>query len=270
MQRAAGLGAAGALVAHEVPGGSAQIVVGQDTLAALQALARSWRGDFDLPVLGVTGSSGKTTTIAKLAARFAQRHSPRDIALVSLDHYRIGAQEQLYSYGRLLGVTVHAVQPEQDLGAVLDRLGDHRLVLVDTAGMGQRDRTLQQQLERLAALGARLRSHLVIAANAGNPDDVVRRFAPLQPAGVILTKLDEAGSMGPSLSSVIRRGLPLSYITQGQRVPEDLHLAHADRLALYAAQLARVSPIPFDDDHLAARLAAPSFNSGSKSASLHA
>jgi flagellar biosynthesis protein FlhF len=220
-------------------------------------------------LIGPTGV-GKTTTIAKLAARYAQHHSPRDIVLVTLDHYRIGAQEQLYSYGRLLGVPVHAVQPDQNLGAVLDRLGDHRLVLIDTAGMGPRDRTLQQQLQRLAALGTRLRSHLVVAANAANPEDVLQRFGTLNPVGVVLTKLDEAGSIGPALSAVMRHGLPLSYITQGQRVPEDLHLAHADRLALYAAQLAKVMPKAIDEGSLAARFVAPSTSNASTPASAHA
>jgi len=216
-------------------------------------------------LVGPTGV-GKTTTIAKLAARFIQHNRPRDVALVTMDHYRIGAQEQLYGYGRLLGVPVHNVAPDQDLGAMLNRLGDHRLVLIDSAGMSQRDGTLAQQIERLQKLGSRVRNHVVIAADSGNPDDVLRRFAPVKPVACILTKLDEASSIGAALSAVIRHALPLSYVAHGQRVPEDLHLAHADRLALCAARMARTSPRSIDDESLSLRFA----NSTSGSFPLHA
>ncbi len=218
-----------------------------------------------IALVGPTGA-GKTTTIAKLAARFAQHNRPRDIALVTLDHYRIGAQEQIHSYGRLLGVPVHAVQPDQDLGRVLEQLSDRRLVLVDTAGMSQRDRNLQEQVGRLAALGPKLRSYVVLAANAANPDEVVRRFAALKPAGAILTKIDEASCIGACLSAAIRHALPLSYVAHGQRVPEDLHLAHADRLVLCATQLARALPKALDDESLAMRFANPT----AKASSIHA
>jgi len=213
-------------------------------------------------LIGPTGA-GKTTTIAKLAARFAQYNRPRDIALVTLDHYRVGAQEQLHSYGRMLGVPVHAVRPDQDLGETLDQLGDRRLVLIDTAGMSQRDRTLQQQIGRLASLGQRLQSYVVLAVNAANPDEVVRRFAALKPVGGILTKLDEASCIGTALSAAIRHALPLSYVAHGQRVPEDLHLAHADRLVLCATQLARAVPKALDDESLAMRFANSAVNSSS-------
>jgi len=216
-------------------------------------------------LVGPTGV-GKTTTIAKLAARFIQHNRPRDVALVTMDHYRIGAQEQLYGYGRLLGVPVHNVAPDQDLGAMLNGLADHRLVLIDSAGMSQRDGTLAQQIERLQKLGSRVRNHVVIAADSGNPDDVLRRFAPVKPVACILTKLDEASSIGAALSAVIRHALPLSYVAHGQRVPEDLHLAHADRLALCAARMARTSPRSIDDESLSLRFA----NSTSGSFPLHA
>ncbi|WP_029921487.1 flagellar biosynthesis protein FlhF [Nevskia soli] len=219
-----------------------------------------------IALVGPTGV-GKTTTIAKLAARFARHNRARDIALVTLDHYRIGAQEQLFSYGRLLGVPVHSVAPDQDLGAVLEQLSDRRLVLVDTAGMSQRDHTLGQQIDRLRSLGPRLHSYVVLAANASGTDEVVRRFAPLQPAGCVLTKLDEATSIGAPLSAVIGQALPLSYVAHGQRVPEDLHLAHADRLVLCAVQLARATTQVVDDDSLARRYSNPS---SSPAASIHA
>jgi flagellar biosynthesis protein FlhF len=206
-----------------------------------------------IALVGPTGA-GKTTTIAKLAARFAQYHRPRDIALVSLDHYRIGAQEQIHSYARKLGVFVRHVEPDQDLGAVLDQLADCRLVLLDTAGMSPRDRVLLQQLERIRQLGERVRSYVVLSADMASPDEVIRRFAAVKPVGCLLTKMDEATSLGALLSAVIRHMLPLSYVAHGQRVPEDLYPAQADRLVLCAAQMARTAPRPHDDDSLALRL----------------
>jgi flagellar biosynthesis protein FlhF len=209
-----------------------------------------------IALVGPTGV-GKTTTIAKLAARFARHNRARDIALVTLDHYRIGAQEQLFSYGRLLGVPVHSVGPDQSLGEMLEQLSDRRLVLIDTAGMSQRDRALSQQIERLGQIGPRLHSYVVLAANSAACEDVARSFAPLKPAGCILTKLDEASSIGAPLSAVIGHQLPLSYVCHGQRVPEDLHLAHADRLVLSAMQLARGPAPAADDECLAQRYATP-------------
>ena len=219
-----------------------------------------------IALVGPTGA-GKTTTIAKLAARFAQYHRPRDIALVSMDHYRIGAQEQIHSYARKLGVFVRHVEPDQDLAAVLDQLADCRLVLLDTAGMSPRDKVLLQQLERIRTLGERVRSYVVLSADMASPDDVIRRFAMVKPVGCLLTKMDEATSLGALLSAVIRHMLPLSYVAHGQRVPEDLYPAQADRLVLCAAQMARTAPRPHDDESLALRL---SQSTPTTTASIHA
>ncbi len=207
-------------------------------------------------LVGPTGV-GKTTTIAKLAARFARHNRPRDIALVTLDHYRIGAQEQLFSYGRLLGVPVHSLSPDQDLPALLQQLSDHKLILIDTAGMSQRDATLMQQINRLKRVGPSLRSYVVLAANAASSDEVVRRFAPLEPAGCVLTKIDEATTIGAVLSATIRHALSIAYVSEGQRVPEDLQLAQADQLVLSATQLARNTPKILDDEMLAFSFANP-------------
>lgn len=217
-----------------------------------------------IALVGPTGA-GKTTTIAKLAARFSQYNRPRDIALVSMDHYRIGAQEQIHSYARKLGVFVRHVEPDQDLGAVLDQLADCRLVLLDTAGMSPRDRVLLQQLERIRQLGERVRSYVVLSADMASPDEVIRRFAMVKPVGCLLTKMDEATSLGALLSAVIRHMLPLSYVAHGQRVPEDLYPAQADRLVLCAAQMARTAPRPHDDESLALRLSQSTFTNTASS-----
>jgi flagellar biosynthesis protein FlhF len=192
-------------------------------------------------LVGPTGV-GKTTTIAKLAARFARRNGPRDIALVTTDTYRIGAREQLYTYGRLIGVPVFEAGSREALAQTLARLADYRLVLVDTAGMSQRDRSLAQQLAWIEAV-PNLRPLLCLPANAQpiDLDEVVRRFWSVRPEAVVLTKLDETGRLGASLSVAMRHQLPVAYVTDGQRVPEDLHLAEPHRLVLRAAELRAAS-----------------------------
>jgi flagellar biosynthesis protein FlhF len=205
-----------------------------------------------IALVGPTGI-GKTTTVAKLAAHFGTRYGVRDIALVTTDHYRIGAAEQLYTYGRLLGVPVHAVGAHEDLGSVLARLSDRRLVLIDSAGLGQRDKALSGQIDKLRALGPQLKTLLVMAANTrpASMEDTVRRFSALPLSGCILTKIDEADRLGGALSVAIRNALPVAYYTDGQRVPEDIHLARADRLVLRATQLARQLPAPVDEHSIA-------------------
>jgi flagellar biosynthesis protein FlhF len=201
-------------------------------------------------LVGPTGV-GKTTTVAKLAARFALRHGKRRLALVSLDNFRIGAHEQLLTFGRILGVPVHFTGDTEGLRRYLDRLGDKALVLVDTAGLGQRDARLTEQLAPLAAMGEDVRVLLTLAATTQRAalDEIVARFAPYQPSAIVLTKVDEAVSLGPALSALVQSGIPLAYATDGQRVPEDIHYAHSKRLALAARALQLAQP---DDVDLAA------------------
>lgn len=222
----------------------------------LGLLARRLMADGSDPVMdggviamvGPTGV-GKTTTIAKLAARWSARHGTRDIALVTMDHYRVGATEQLYMYGRLLGVPVYAVSPAESLQATLERLKDRSLVLIDTAGMSQRDRALDAALDKLHSASKQLKTFLVLAANTQPAalEETVSRFGEVPPAACVLTKLDEASRVGGALSITIRRKLPIAYYADGQRVPEDLHAARADRLVLRATQLARQAPVPIDE-----------------------
>lgn len=190
-----------------------------------------------IALVGPTGA-GKTTTIAKLAARYADRHSPRDVALVTTDTARIGAREQLAQYGRMLGMPVIEATPNVALSELLDRLSDYKLILIDTAGIGQRDRALAAQLNWLRA-AQRIRSLLVLPANenAADLEEVEQRFRIVSPVGVILTKLDETGRLGGVLSLAARLQLPLSYVTDGQHVPEDIHRVEAHRLVLRLGEL---------------------------------
>jgi flagellar biosynthesis protein FlhF len=203
-------------------------------------------------LVGPTGV-GKTTTIAKLAARAVMRHGASQVALVSTDHYRIGAAAQLEHYGRLLGVRVYPAYDADSLRQVLELLRGCHTVLVDTAGLAGGDPRLAEQLEVLGN-GGDLRACLVLAANAqaSSLDEAVRAYMPLQPHACILTKLDEAPSLGGALSVLIRHRLPLDYITDGQRVPEDIATADARVLVCRAAQVLK-SNAPADDVVMADR-----------------
>ena len=182
-------------------------------------------------LLGPTGA-GKTTTIAKLAARYAARHRARDVALVSADNERAGAREQLHVLGRRLGVTVCDADGPEALTHALEQLADYPLVLIDTAGHGLRDRALLRQILWMRA-ASNVRSLLVLPANAHPADltELLRRYRPAAPEGVVLTKLDESTRPGAALSILAQHNLPLAYTTSGQRVPDDLELADARTLA---------------------------------------
>ncbi|KRG71045.1 flagellar biosynthesis protein FlhF [Pseudoxanthomonas dokdonensis] len=206
-----------------------------------------------IALVGPTGA-GKTTTIAKLAASYAALHNPRDVALVTTDTIRVGGREQLHSYGRQLGIAVHEADSDTQLAQVLERLRDYKLVLIDTAGLGQRDRNLVGQLNWLRSAG-QVQTLLVLPANShfSDLDEVVRRFRAANPQGVVLTKLDETGRLGSALSVVVDHQLPMAWVTDGQRVPEDLHRANSAHLVLRLDQLRREAdePCPAEAIHVA-------------------
>ena len=203
-------------------------------------------------MVGPTGV-GKTTTIAKLAARFAMRHGQRHVALISTDNYRIGAHEQLMTYGRLLGVPVHTANNEQELDQLLHKLYDKKLVLIDTAGMSQRDVRLSEQFAHLGNNSSIIKSYLVLSANAqlATLDEAIKSFKKANLAGCILTKLDEAVSLGGVLSAMVKHHLPAAYVSYGQRVPEDLQPARARELVSEALERMKQHREPSDEDFMA-------------------
>jgi flagellar biosynthesis protein FlhF len=174
-------------------------------------------------LVGPTGV-GKTTTTAKLAARCVLRHGASKVALVTTDGYRIGAHEQLRIYGRILGVSVHLVKVAEDLKQTLFDLQHKHMVLVDTMGMSQRDRMVEEQVAMFGNSNVK-RLLLLSATSRGDTlDDVVRAYNGPDLAGCILSKVDEAASLASALDVIIRHGLRVHYVSNGQRVPEDLHL----------------------------------------------
>ncbi|HFD80865.1 MAG TPA: flagellar biosynthesis protein FlhF [Gammaproteobacteria bacterium] len=199
-------------------------------------------------VVALVGSTGvgKTTSVAKIAARFVLRHGQRHVALVTTDSYRIGAHEQLMTYGRLLGIPVQVASNDRELRTTLDSLADKRLVLIDTAGMSQRDLRLSEQFSTLEDVGVPISTLLVLSATAHASvlQETVRAFSGVPLDGAILTKLDEAASLGGALSVLLRKQLPLMFVTDGQRVPEDMHPARATDVVQRAAQLAEGGEAP--------------------------
>ena len=227
---------------------------------AMEAVRRHLRTTADdivegggiVAVVGPTGV-GKTTTVAKLAARYALRHGRRRVALVTTDNFRIGGQEQLRNFARILNVPVHTAGDAGELAAVLDELSDRGLVLIDTAGMSHRDMRLAAQFETLASAGRAIASYLVVSASTqvAALSEIVRAFKGVHPAACILSKVDETISLGPALSAVLRHRLPVAYLGTGQQVPEDLQPARAGALVEQAEELARQYAQPADDEELA-------------------
>lgn len=202
-------------------------------------------------LVGPTGV-GKTTTTAKLAARCVMRHGPDKLALITTDAYRIGGHEQLRIYGKILGVMVHSVKDEADLRIALKELKNKHTVLIDTIGMSQRDQMVTEQVAMLSESGADVKRLLCLNATSTNEtlNEVVRAYQGSGLAGCIMTKLDEAASIGNVLDVVIRQKLNLHYISNGQRVPEDLHLADRAMLVDRAFRNNRNASAQFGDADL--------------------
>ncbi len=183
-------------------------------------------------LLGPTGV-GKTTTIAKLAARCAMQYGSDKIAMITTDCYRIGAFEQLNTYGKILGCPVRVAKDAQQLADAIYQCRDKRLVLIDTAGMGQRDIRLSEQLSTLVnSSHVNIRSYLVLPATAQRKvlEETIVQFRKMPLVGCIITKMDEAIGAGDVLSVAITHSLPLAYLTNGQRVPEDIGAADPQSL----------------------------------------
>jgi len=185
-----------------------------------------------IALLGPTGV-GKTTTIAKLAAQFAIKYGPEQVALITTDTYRIGAHEQLATYGKIMGCAVRVAKDADELSQILYQFRQKRLVLIDTAGMGQRDVRLSEQLATLMSNSkVSIKSYLVVPSTAQRRvvEEALQHFKRIPLSGCILTKLDESIGLGEVLSVTMKHALPISYITTGQRVPEDIEIAKVDSL----------------------------------------
>ncbi|WP_281071638.1 flagellar biosynthesis protein FlhF [Succinivibrio dextrinosolvens] len=180
---------------------------------------------------------GKTTTIAKLAARFVMKYGPDRVALITADHYRIGAVEQVKTYGRIMGCSTFAIKSIDELPEMLYTLRDKSLVLVDTVGVGLHDERFESQVNALKKQSRlKMKHYLVLPATAQRKvlEHAYEHFSNIGLKGIILTKIDESESLADALSLCIKQKLMLSYVTDGQRVPEDLEVPDARALAIKA------------------------------------
>ncbi|MCL4184883.1 MAG: flagellar biosynthesis protein FlhF [Burkholderiaceae bacterium] len=209
-------------------------------------------------LLGPTGV-GKTTTAAKIAAQFALRHGAQSVGLITADVYRVGAQDQLRTFGRLLGVPVHVAHDVTGLTDFLQLFMNRKLVLIDTAGVGQRDERVRELLAALSSTQVRRVLVIDAAMQAEAIDEVATAYQAGRAAGVVLSKVDEAVQLGGALDCLIRRRLELQGVADGQRVPEDWHRPDVGALverALACAGDVRPTPFSFDDAELAMLMAA--------------
>ncbi|MDV5860961.1 flagellar biosynthesis protein FlhF [Pseudomonas mendocina] len=192
-------------------------------------------------VIALVGPAGmgKTTTLAKLAARYVLKYGAQQVALVSMDSFRIGAQEQLKTLGRILGVSVTQIDPGQSLLQAMAPLSKKRVVLIDTAGLPGNDPALRLQLESLAAPRIRAKNYLVLAATSQSQvlKAAYHSYKRCGLAGCILTKLDEAASLGEVLGLAIGQQLPVAYVADGPRIPDDLQVPRSHQLVSRAVGL---------------------------------
>ena len=190
-------------------------------------------------LVGPTGV-GKTTTIAKLAARYAQIHGADKVGLISTDSFRIGALEQLATYAKILGCPLKQAKNTEELSDAIYQMRNKKLVLIDTAGMSQRDLKLTERLNTLLTKSrVRIKNYLVLSATAQMSvlQESVQHFKSIPLSGCIFTKIDESLSLGELISVAIHNRLPIGYLTNGQRVPEDIRVANSEKIVQKANQL---------------------------------
>ncbi len=189
-------------------------------------------------LVGPTGV-GKTTTIAKMAARCTLKYGAKNVGLITTDSFRVGAQEQLRTYARILGVPVRVARTHDELSHSLNELLDRRFILIDTAGMNQRDMQLSEKFALLRNQSPNVRNYLTLSATTQTNvlNDIINAFSHLKLSGCILTKTDETNSLGGAISAMIKHKLPLAYLCNGQQVPEDFSLARPATLVKEASLL---------------------------------
>jgi flagellar biosynthesis protein FlhF len=207
-------------------------------------------------LIGPTGV-GKTTSTAKLAAAFATKYGAANLGLITLDAYRVGAHEQLRAYGRILGVPVHTAHDRASLEDLLDLLAAKKMVLIDTAGMAQRDTRTRELLEMLQHRSIRKLLVINAAAQGETTEDVMISYRAEACAGIVLSKMDEAVKLGPAIDALIRHKLKVVGVANGQRVPEDWHRLSANALVHRALRGGGSSAYKLDSSDVNLIFAAP-------------
>jgi flagellar biosynthesis protein FlhF len=205
----------------------------------MEVLERNLKTDMHAPplyeeggIFALVGSTGvgKTTTTAKLAAHCARIHGPGSVGLITLDTYRVGAHEQLRTYGRMLGIVAHLAHDRAALQDLLGLLSGKKMVLIDTTGVAPRDPRKRDMLDVLDLPNVNRLLVLNAGCHGDTLDDVLTAFKTSGSQQAILSKVDEAVKLGPAMDALIRHQMVLRGITNGQRVPEDWEAADAQKL----------------------------------------
>jgi flagellar biosynthesis protein FlhF len=223
----------------------AQSVLERNLMTAERESALEEQGGV-FALVGATGV-GKTTSTAKLAAAFAARYGAANLGLITLDAYRVGAQEQLRAYGRILGVPVHTAHDRASLEDLLELLASKRMVLIDTAGIGQRDSRTKELMEMLGHRSIQRLLVLNASAQGETIEDQLIAYRAGTCAGLILSKIDEAVKLAPALDAVIRHRVKVLAVANGQRVPEDWHRLSAAALVQRSLKVSAGSAWKLDD-----------------------
>lgn len=184
---------------------------------------------------------GKTTLIAKLAVQYAARHGRENVALITTDSNRFGAFDQLRNLGSVLKIPVQAAGTRQELEVALDNFMDRPLVLIDTAGLSHRDERLVESLETIRSSTSMLKAYLVLSATTQTDalEQMIKSYKPVDPCGCMITKVDESTSLGPVLSALVEHKLPLTYYSEGQKIPDDLKISQIQDLVGKAVAISK-------------------------------
>jgi flagellar biosynthesis protein FlhF len=208
-------------------------------MEAIEVVSPEFQGKKIWAFIGPTGV-GKTTTLAKIAAHFSLRFG-KTITLITLDTYRIGGLEQLKTYARILRLPFEVAADRDELKEIITRHHDQDLLLIDTAGRNPQNIEQLQELKRFLTVDPRIQNHLVLSATTKDGDlaQGVQRFSLMPIASYIFTKIDETEEYASLFNQLLRHRRPLSYLTNGQRVPEDIELATKGRVANLILQTVR-------------------------------
>lgn len=188
-----------------------------------------------------TPGVGKTTTISKIAALYCSYYDKSDVALVTIDTFRVGAVTQLEEFAGLLGIDFHVCSSPEQLLSQTKELSEKRLVLLDTAGKSQKDTLLHNQLKEY--LDGDIKNLLVMSAASQLDvlENTISEFECFGINGLVLTKSDEAVKLGSALTAILKKGIPVSYVTTGQQVPQDILRVESGTLMNMACELSGVS-----------------------------
>lgn len=214
-----------------------------EVIKIVNPLSGPWTSQKRISFIGPTGV-GKTTTIAKVAANYLI-NCGKKVALATIDNYRIAAVEQLKIYGQIMNIPVETANSPQRLKNIFDRHQDKDLILVDTAGRSPKDELSLQELAGFLDPALQIESHLVLSATTRESDlySVIKRFRNIELHGLVFTKLDECDLLGSILNVQLQAGYPVSFLTNGQKVPEDLlphEPHHIARMILYRNEVAEI------------------------------